>query len=120
MTATNREVNVLLVIDKSGSMADKPAGFSTDKWSALKTALSSSLDAVKNSLSFGLELYPLSADPQNPIPVNCSSVPNDGGAPRAADAAPRYQRARGSGDDERSRDCLGARRHASRRRHPHG
>jgi hypothetical protein len=73
LTAKSLEVNVLLVIDKSGSMADKPTGFTTDKWSALKTALKSSLGAVENSLSFGLELYPLSADPKNPIPVKCST-----------------------------------------------
>jgi hypothetical protein len=73
MTATTREVNLLLVIDKSGSMVEKPAGFTTDKWTALKTALESSLGAVKNSMSLGLELYPLSADPQNPIPVLCSA-----------------------------------------------
>ncbi len=71
LEATNRQVNMLLVIDKSGSMADKPSGFSSDKWTAMKTALGSSLGAVKNDLSFGLELYPLSADPKNPIPVKC-------------------------------------------------
>lgn len=71
LEATNRQVNMLLVIDKSGSMADKPTGFTTDKWTAMKTALGASLGAVKNDLSFGLELYPLSADPKNPIPVKC-------------------------------------------------
>jgi Mg-chelatase subunit ChlD len=56
--ATQREVNVLLVIDKSGSMADTPEGFSDDKWTALKSALRTALDRSKNDMAFGLELFP--------------------------------------------------------------
>lgn len=73
LSATHREVNVLLVIDKSGSMTAKPQGFDTDQWTALKAALNKALGAVQNSMSFGLELYPLAADPQSPIPVDCST-----------------------------------------------
>ena len=72
LKATTREVNILLVIDKSGSMTNKPAGFATDKWTAMKDALSTALVAVEKNLSFGLELYPLSSDPQKPIPVQCT------------------------------------------------
>ena len=39
--ASSKVVNVLLVIDKSGSMTTTPTGFATDKWTAMKTALSS-------------------------------------------------------------------------------
>ena len=41
--ATTRIVNILLVIDKSGSMASTPSGFGTDKWTAMKSALSAAL-----------------------------------------------------------------------------
>ena len=62
--------NILLVIDKSGSMTDQPTGFSVDKWDALKTALGTALNNVVGQINFGLELYPFSADP--PIPLDCT------------------------------------------------
>jgi hypothetical protein len=52
------QVNVLLVIDKSGSMLDKPQGFSNDKWTEMKSSLSSSLQAVQDKIWLGLELFP--------------------------------------------------------------
>jgi hypothetical protein len=72
-------VNLLLVIDKSGSMNDTPSGFGSDKWSAMKTALGSALDGAKDAVSFGLDLYP--------IPDGCS-VPsgNDAAVPIEAGA----------------------------------
>jgi hypothetical protein len=60
-------VNVLLVIDKSGSMAEVPAGFATDKWTAMKTALAAALGPVKGVISFGLEMFPF--DPTMRIPI---------------------------------------------------
>jgi hypothetical protein len=73
VTATSKPVNILLVIDKSGSMADKPAGFTVDKWTALKTALTESLNQVKGGIAFGLELFPVSSDPLNPILPTCTT-----------------------------------------------
>ena len=67
VTATSKRVNILLVLDKSTSMSDTPTGFSSNKWAALKTALSSALDPVKGGISFGLELYPMS--PYDPAPI---------------------------------------------------
>jgi hypothetical protein len=58
--ATRRRVNVLLMIDKSGSMAYETEGFETDKWSALKSALEAVLNDAKNDIAFGLELFPMS------------------------------------------------------------
>jgi hypothetical protein len=49
--------NILIVIDKSGSMVDQPEGFATDKWQALKTALSEALDNAQG-VAFGLEFFP--------------------------------------------------------------
>jgi hypothetical protein len=68
--AEARQVNILLVIDKSGSMADTPTGFASDKWTAMKSALGAALDPVKGAISFGLELYPY--NPVTPIQLKCS------------------------------------------------
>jgi hypothetical protein len=73
VTATSKPVNILLVIDKSGSMADKPAGFTVDKWTALKTALNESLNQVKGGIAFGLELFPVGPDPLTPIEPTCKT-----------------------------------------------
>jgi hypothetical protein len=68
-----KDVNVLLVIDKSGSMADTPAGFATDKWTATRTALRAALDPVKGAISFGLELFPFDTAGRIPI-VGCGGA----------------------------------------------
>jgi hypothetical protein len=70
ITATARDASALLVLDKSGSMLQKPPGYATKKWPAMKTALAASLDKVKKRMSFGLELYPF--DPVTPIASPCS------------------------------------------------
>lgn len=72
-------INVLLVIDKSGSMEDQPAGFATDKWTALKSALGSVLSNVNERVHVGLVLYPFSTE--RPIGlddcgVDCCTVPD--------------------------------------------
>jgi hypothetical protein len=71
-------VNLLIVIDKSGSMEDEPAGFGTDKWSALKDALETVLGDVNERVHVGLALYPYSL--AGPIPLEdcggtCCEVP---------------------------------------------
>jgi hypothetical protein len=50
--------NVLLVIDKSLSMADTPDGFGSDKWSAMHDALETALGAVQDDINLGSDLYP--------------------------------------------------------------
>jgi hypothetical protein len=68
---------ILLVVDESATMADTPAGFSANKWSAVRTALSAALAPLSGGLSLGLELYPF--DPTAPIPsicgVSCCQMP---------------------------------------------
>ena len=67
--ATFSAANVLLVIDKSGSMDDQPEGFELNKWDALKAALAPALEAVQEEMSFGLLLYPFNQ--QSEIPLDC-------------------------------------------------
>jgi len=58
MKATARDANLLLVLDKSGSMLQRPAGFSVKKWDAVKIAMRDALTPVKNRISLGLEMFP--------------------------------------------------------------
>src|SRR6185503_7294591 len=51
-------VNVLLVLDKSGSMLDTPDGFDADKWTAMKASLGTALLGAQDALSLGLLMYP--------------------------------------------------------------
>ena len=51
--------NLLLLIDKSGSMDKTPDGFTRDKWTALTDTLDASLRAVQDDLSFGVDLFPV-------------------------------------------------------------
>ncbi len=81
--AEYRTANILLVIDKSGSMTDQPSGFDSDKWSALKTALDQALNNVAGEINFGLVLYPYSADHQIPLDGckdDCCEVPTQSSA----------------------------------------
>jgi hypothetical protein len=68
---SSKEVDILLVIDRSGSMSSTPTGFATDKWAALKTALPAALDPVKGGISLGVELFPNNLT--TPIPVSCTT-----------------------------------------------
>jgi hypothetical protein len=70
--AETLEVNVLLVMDKSGSMNDTPEGYNQTKWDALHTALSTALGAVRGVVNFGLEFFPATANPNLPIPDPCA------------------------------------------------
>lgn len=74
-----RTVNMLLVLDESGSMNDKASPADTlNKWGIMNAALTSALTSVENDINFGLLLYPY--DPAgidtSTIPTSCS-VPND-------------------------------------------
>ena len=72
ISAAPPDVNVLLVIDESGSMTDKPTGFDVDKWTAMKSAMHDALTAANPSIGFGLELFPFPVDPKKPIPLACT------------------------------------------------
>ena len=68
--AQSLEVNMLLVMDKSGSMNDTPDGYDTSKWEALRAALGAALVDVQDRIKFGLEFFPTSASSML-IPSDC-------------------------------------------------
>lgn len=83
--ASYSAANVLLVIDKSGSMDDQPEGFDMNKWDALKTALEPALAEVAEEMSFGLILYPFDEEEEIPLEdcfENCCTVPAGSAAVR--------------------------------------
>lgn len=67
--------NILLVIDRSGSMADTPDGFGSDKWSAMKAAVDTALASVQDDVALGLELYPTGGDACGVEAASALSVP---------------------------------------------
>jgi len=83
--ANQAPVHVLLVIDESGSMLDKPDGFDTDKWSSMKSSLATALLGVQDDLSLGLLLYP-SAGCDVPMDVAVDVAPGAQALPEIADA----------------------------------
>ena len=52
------QVNLLLVIDRSGSMDDTPQGFDSDKWTSMVDSLGMALEAVQGQVSVGLQFFP--------------------------------------------------------------
>ncbi len=87
ISASTRKVNLLLVVDASGSMDGIPVGYDQSKWQTLSSALGTALARVKNTMSLGLELFPgtdvtgsatssqcdLPADSAIPVPVDVGS-----------------------------------------------
>ncbi len=56
------KVNILVLLDRSKSMTGTPPGFTADKWTVTKGSLGTALNAVKDELAFGLQLFPSGAD----------------------------------------------------------
>jgi hypothetical protein len=59
--ASLKKVNTLLVVDKSGSMSDQPAGYAQNKWISLTQALGTVLTNTQKLMAYGLELFPAKA-----------------------------------------------------------
>lgn len=78
-----KTVNVLLVIDKSGSMTDTPEGFDENKWDSLVAALDEVLNDVAPVLNLGLLMYPYSSligIPLESCGSNCCTLQTGGAA----------------------------------------
>lgn len=84
LQADVRTVNMMLVLDQSGSMNNKSSSGAT-KWSEMKSALSGAMKSVANDINFGLILFPYSGDvsapgivydPNNPSADVTCQVPN--------------------------------------------
>src|SRR5690606_25847986 len=56
-SAKKQDVQLLLLIDKSGSMDDK-GGFVDSKWATMREALQVSLTEARAEINVGLSLYP--------------------------------------------------------------
>jgi hypothetical protein len=70
VNANQKEVSLLLVFDQSGSMLETdPDGL--DRWTLLTQATATTLEAVKDKMSLGLELYPNRIG--EAIPEDCST-----------------------------------------------
>ena len=75
LNSSANAVNMLIVLDKSGSM-DLDAG-DQSRWAAMKQALASALTAVQDRMNFGLDLYPrLSLDTQTIDKDTCGQAGN--------------------------------------------
>jgi hypothetical protein len=75
--ASSTAVNVLVVVDRSASMKEKPAGFATDKWTALRGALEATFDQTKVNISYGLDLYPYSGKVGQALNDECQMPSGD-------------------------------------------
>ncbi len=62
-------VDILLVVDKSGSMNLQPPGYADRKWPSMRTALGTALQRLADFASFGLELFP-----RSDVTIDCQSV----------------------------------------------
>jgi hypothetical protein len=60
------KINVLIVLDKSGSMSSTPEGYTKTKWSSAIDALRKSLQPTSELVSYGIALYPYSASVATP------------------------------------------------------
>jgi hypothetical protein len=75
-------VNMLLVIDDSGSMGDVAGTATTNKWVELNQSLAELLVSFENEVNFGLELFPY--DPMGM--VDTTNPDSSCGVPLGADA----------------------------------
>jgi hypothetical protein len=75
--ATPRKVNALLVLDKSGSMREVPAGFAQNKWTSLTQALGTVLTNTQKLMAYGLELFPAN-NVGGTCTTDCCQMPSTG------------------------------------------
>jgi hypothetical protein len=72
LTPTKVGANVLIVLDRSGSMGLViDSAKQTTLWGAVGSALSASLEETTDAIAFGLELFPMKDD--GPVPLDCAA-----------------------------------------------
>jgi hypothetical protein len=78
LTAAPPNVNLLLVVDRSGSMNIEPEGFEgKSKWAVLQAALAATLAEVESKLSLGIDLYPYSGESGGALDDACQMPSSD-------------------------------------------
>ena len=87
LIATRNQVNILLVLDKSGSMGDPIEDASGTLWDATKKALDTALTDVSSEVAFGLALYPGNVPKE--CGTQCCDMPEGITVPIAQDSATR-------------------------------
>lgn len=85
LDASPTQVNVLLVVDNSLSMASTPMGFGDTKWNGIRAALGTAIDATHGQVAFGLDLFPNSGRADKPLANGCELPAS--GAPSVAVAS---------------------------------
>ncbi len=75
--ASLKRVNTLLVVDKSSSMDEIPAGYTQDKWSFLTDALGTIVNNLGSRMAFGLEMFPDQAVAASCL-LDCCDMPTQG------------------------------------------
>jgi hypothetical protein len=75
--ASLERVNTLLVVDKSSSMDEPPAGYTQDKWSFLTDALGTIVNNLQSRMAFGLEMFPAKAVSASCV-FGCCDMPAQG------------------------------------------
>jgi hypothetical protein len=75
LAAQYNSINMLIVLDKSGSMKDIASGESKTKWAGAIDALKAALDPTETLVSYGFMLYPYST----PVAATSCELP-DGAA----------------------------------------
>jgi hypothetical protein len=74
-SATLRTVNMLILLDKSGSMGKPGLGSTSSKWDAMKAALNTFLNKGKLTVNFGLDLFPRADVPSSCTGDMCCATP---------------------------------------------
>jgi hypothetical protein len=64
ITATEEDISLFLVVDRSGSMGDAAMGFPGSRWSGVQAAVESLTNNLEDTVEFGLLLYPEQGDDQ--------------------------------------------------------
>ncbi|HEY5958379.1 MAG TPA: hypothetical protein VIV60_17565 [Polyangiaceae bacterium] len=66
------KMNMLIVLDKSGSMTAIPSGYSKSKWAGAVDAIKASLNPNDPLVSYGIALYPYAS----PVPASTCELPS--------------------------------------------